>query len=238
MYIPLRLAVGFDPDKTDRGDWISPEDLLARDSPLMIRGPAGAGKTTWIHWTFRSLLERENVLPLIVILGDLARRWQDPGCQDADRSIEVFLAGWLAERLEAENTECRVELGRILASKSRPRPVLLVDGWDEVGPLGEELRSKLMGFMTVHPSVLLVVTSRLYGERQPSHIEGFEVLDIQPLSDLDIASMAEGFFRRFYVEDQVTAEERVKHLLKALDGAPDAKALARTALLLSTSVIS
>jgi hypothetical protein len=46
--------------------------------------------------------------------------------------------------------------------------VLLIDGWDELGDLGEEVREKLAGFLEIFPRVLAVVTSRPYGEGRPS----------------------------------------------------------------------
>lgn len=125
MYLPLRLAEGFKPEKTDQGSQISPDDLLARRRPLVIRGPAGAGKTTWMRWTFRRLLAREDTIPLIVVLRDLARRWQDPHCKDADRSIDAFLAGWLAQQrgTEISNQRSAEEnaCGRIGSPPRAPR---------------------------------------------------------------------------------------------------------------------
>ena len=237
MYLPLRLAQGFDLENTNQGERISPDTLVTRRTPLVVRGSAGAGKTTWLRWTFRRLLEQEDAFPLIIVLRDLARRWQDPECKDADRSLDAFLSGWLAQQLGIEIAECREEMRRALTAKTGSRPVLLVDGWDEVGPLGEELRSKLLGLMTEHPRLLVVVTSRPYGEGRPSNSEGFEILDIQPLSDEEIADLASRFFPRCYGEELLTAEEEAKHLVGSLNQAPDAKALARTALLLTMMLL-
>jgi hypothetical protein len=237
MYLPLRLAPGFEIDETEEGGQITPEDLLVREKPLVIRGSAGAGKTTWMRWTFRRLLESERALPLMMVLRDLARRWQDPTCRDADRSLDAFLSGWVADKCGDEIKECRGELRKVLESEGGPRPILLVDGWDEVGPLGEELRSKLLGLMAEHPRVLVVVTSRPYGEGRPSYSEGFEILDIQPLSDAEIADLASRFFHRCYGEEQFKSEAEAKHLVETLNGAPEAKALARTALLLTMMLL-
>lgn len=237
MYLPLRLAEGFNLKKTDQGQRISPGDLVVRRKPLVIRGSAGAGKTTWLRWTFRRLLEREDAFPLMIVLRDLARRWQEPGCKDAERSLDAFLSGWLAHHLGDETTECREEMRRTLAAKTGPRPILLIDGWDEVGPLGEELRSKLLGLMTEYPRLLVVVTSRPYGEGRPSNSESFEILDIQPLSDKEIADLAGRFFQRCYGEELATAGEGAKRLVESLNQTPDAKALARTALLLTMMLL-
>lgn len=237
MYLPLRLAPGFDIYSTDQGGLISPEDLLLRDLPLAIRGSAGAGKTTWMRWTFRRLLETEEAVPLTIVLRDLARRWRDPNCHGAARSLDAFLAEWLAQQVGADLKECQAELRNVLAAETGPRPILLVDGWDEMGPLGEELRSKLLGLMAEHPRLLVVATSRPYGEGRPTYSEGFETLDIQPFSDEEIAGLAGRFFQRCYGEEPVKAESEAKRLVETLGQAPEAKVLARTALLLTMMLL-
>ncbi len=65
MYVPLRLGEGYDLGKLDQGEVIEPEDLLRRKRSLAIRGSAGSGKTTWMRWTFRRLLDLEHTLPLM-----------------------------------------------------------------------------------------------------------------------------------------------------------------------------
>ena len=45
MYLPLRLAEGYEPQNQTKGQSISPEEVLGRAKPLVIRGIAGAGKT-------------------------------------------------------------------------------------------------------------------------------------------------------------------------------------------------
>ncbi|MCP4658863.1 MAG: hypothetical protein GY856_25915, partial [bacterium] len=128
-------------------------------------------------------------------------------------------------------------LRRVLESSEGPRPVLLVDGWDELGDLGEELRRKLLGFMHVHPRMLVVVSSRPYGEGRPSDSEGFQVLDIQPLSDDEIRDLSQRFLVRCYGEDEAAVRRETGHFETALERSPDARALARTALLLTMMLL-
>src|SRR5207253_1814684 len=97
--LPLRLAEGFNLSKTDRGGTLSPDELLGRKDPLVIRAPAGSGKTTWMRWTFRQLLRMESALPLMLVLRDLAARWQDHACKGAARSLDTFLESWIAEHI-------------------------------------------------------------------------------------------------------------------------------------------
>jgi len=234
MYLPLRLAEGFNLSETDRGGSLSPEKLLWRRDPLVIRGPAGSGKTTWMRWNFRQLLRMDSALPLMVVLRDLAARWQDPACKGAARSLDTFLESWIAEHIGPGREGLLPEL---LVAEPGPRPVLLVDGWDELGPLGEELRSKLLGFLGQYPRVLAVVTSRPYGEGRPSHADRFEVLDIQPLSDGEISQFNSRFFTHCHGGDETAVRRDAEHFSRALKMAPEAQALARTALLLTMMLI-
>jgi hypothetical protein len=113
-----------------------------------------------MRYTFRRLVRMESALPLMLVVRDLARRWQEPDCKGAERALDTFLDAWAAERLGAGWER---ELKRCLDSEAGPRPVLLIDGWDEAGRLGEELRENLLGFMERYPRLLVVVTSRPYG---------------------------------------------------------------------------
>jgi hypothetical protein len=234
MYLPLRLAEGFDISKTDRGGWMAPEELLARKVPLVVRGPAGSGKTTWIRWTFRQLLRMESALPLMLVLRDLASRWQDRTHQGAARSLDTFLECWTAEHMGAGWEGI---LSALLSQEDGPRPVLLVDGWDELGPLGDELRSKLLGFLNQYPRVLAVVTSRPYGEGRPSHADRFDVLDIQPLADGEIADFTTRFFTHCHGDESQAIQRSAEHFQRALKSSPDAQVLARTALLLTMMLL-
>ncbi len=234
MYLPLRLGAGWSSGATDQGAAITPEELVARESPLVIRGPAGSGKTTWMRWTFRRLLAMERALPIMVVLRDLARRWQAPDCRGPDRSLDAFLDRWIAEHL---GSGWEGGLRKLLTAPDGPRPALLVDGWDEVGRLGEELRQKLLGFIEQYPRLIVVVSSRPYGEGRPSPSEGFEVLDVQPLSDSEIAELATRFFTHCHGGDSDAGSKDWQRLAAALERSPEARTLARMALLLTVMLL-
>jgi hypothetical protein len=236
MYLPLRLAATYDINKLDLGGPVGPEELLARKRSLVVRGPAGAGKTTWLHWTFRRLLDHEEALPLMLVLRDVALHWQTPEGRGASRSIDSFLSSWVAEHTGTGCEESLLSLRQCLSAEEGPRPILLVDGWDEIGDLGEELRRKLLGFSSVYPRLLLVVTSRPYGEARPSENDSFEELDIQPLSDLEIHEFSRRFFFRGDQDAAVAAEEH-QQFLSELNRSREAKALARTPLLLTMMML-
>jgi 3',5'-cyclic AMP phosphodiesterase CpdA len=230
MFVPPRLGTNTDPARLDDGAPLDPMALLQRQAPLVLRGPAGSGKTTLLRWVFRRFLLAEapaRALPFLIELRDLGRTWEraEPGA----RTLEAYLSARLAE---VRGRDERDTLAALLDDETGPRPVLLVDGWDELGDLGDEVREKLMGFLSAHPRVLAVVTSRPYGDSRPSSAEGFEVLDIQPLSDAEIASFARRFHERVHGDDAPAAEAGTSRFLAALSTSADAQALARTALLL------
>src|SRR5262249_20310508 len=134
-----------------RGAPLRAEDLLGRVRPLLVWGAAGAGKTTWARFTFGRLVRDERALPLMLVRRAVARRWQQPGCEGEERSIDRALEAWIGEKM---GIGWRGRLGPLLKAPDGPRPVLLVDGWDELGPLGTELRGMLTGFLHEHPRVL------------------------------------------------------------------------------------
>jgi hypothetical protein len=260
MYQPLRLGSGYDPRETNAGKVFDIDTLLARcapadtdrqppeegkeaaprsaenrPKPLVIRGAAGAGKTTWMRYTFRRLLlDTVDALPMLVVMRDVATRWRDTTRRGAERSLDAFLDSWVAEHAGGESSG---QLRRFLAARVGPQPVLLVDGWDELGPLGEEFREKLLGFMEEYPHVQVVVSSRPYGEGRPSASDGFEVLDIQPLSNSEIKEFTDRFFRICYGTDEKTRATEVAWFCAALKRTPEAAALAQTALLLTMMLL-
>lgn len=234
IYLSLRVAEGYDPNKQDRGAVLDADSLLARNAPLVLRGVAGSGKTTWMRWIFRRLLERPSVMPFMIELRKLAALWERTDARGHTRTLDDYLQCWVAE---SGVSGWQDQLVPLLSSKSGPRPVLLVDGWDELGPLGTELREKLLAFLKAYPRILVVVSSRPYGESRPSDSDHFEVLDLQPLSDTDIAAFSQKFHRLVHGLDDVAARSADEAFHRALYGAPDALALARTPLLLTMMLL-
>jgi hypothetical protein len=234
MYVPLRLGEGYDLRELTKGHVLTPQNLRRLKQPLAIRGPAGSGKTTWMRWMFRRLLRDDKTLPLMVELRRLARIWYTPGRPDPERFLDAYLEDLVVDQV---GEAYRGRLTEILSEPGKLQPVLLVDGWDELGELGEELRRKLVGFMQAYPRVRVVVTSRPYGQGRPSHSEGFQVLDIQPLSNGEIEDLARRFFTHCYGEEQRRVHETAADFLQALQRSPDASALARRPLLLTMMLL-
>nr|WP_275939318.1 NACHT domain-containing protein [Polyangium spumosum] len=229
MFVPPRLGTNTDPGQFEDGAPLDPLWLVTRAAPLVVRGPAGCGKTTILRHCFRKLLAEGGpaAVPFLIELRELGRAWE--AAAPSERTLEAYLAARLAE---VRGQDEREALAALFDDPTGPRPILLVDGWDELGDLGDEVREKLMGLLSASPRVLAVVTSRPYGESRPSGAEGFEVLDVQPLSDEEIAAFAARFHRRVHGEDEASARAASERFLQALAASAEAKALARTALLL------
>lgn len=230
MYLPLRFAEGVGMRGAKRGGCLHTWALLNAKRPIILRGSAGAGKTTWMRFAFRAFLRLREALPVMVVLRDLARRWNQPGCVDEARSLDAIIQGHISEHMADVPKGI---LSQILKDPVGPRVILLIDGWDEVGPLAEELRAKVLGFLRQYPRALVVVTSRPYGEGQPSSSDGFDILDIQPLSDPEIAEFSRRFFYYCYGAESVSVNERSTRFKTAIFRSPESHKLARTPLLLT-----
>jgi hypothetical protein len=233
MYLPLRLAAGWNPQQPDRGEVLEPAELLKRQGSLLIRGPAGAGKTTWARHTFRRLIRNFGAFPLLLVLRDLALGWR-PEVQGKQRSLVAYMEDEIAERLGGLLPNGRLQIQPLLAAGTGPRPVLLVDGWDEIGPLGEDIRTKLRALMRLHPRLLVVVTSRPYDAGgRPSSSDGFTELDVQPLNDREMSSLSDKFFRHLFGADGTRATAELSLFRRALERSVEARELGRTPLLLT-----
>lgn len=241
MYVPLRLgnqprqqSGSAEHDDKPRGEVITPYRIMQRHRNLLIRGVAGSGKTTWMRWSFRRLLEREDALPILIELRELARQWSLPGATGKQRNFDWWLEQWVERFVGSGWTEA---LQAALASNTGPRLVLMVDGWDELGDLGREFREQFDGFLAAHPRVLAIATSRPYGEQVPEHDDQFEAVEIQPLSDPEMATLVRQFFAKVHVGVEAEIAVQVQHFTQALAGAEQARSLGRTPLLLVMMLI-
>ncbi len=207
------------------------ESLLGRDQALLIRGQVGSGKTTRVRHTFRRLIRDPGAFPLLLVLRDLSLGWR-PEVGGSARSLLGYLENKIVERLGGLISAGGL-IQPLLETKNGPRPILLVDGWDEIGPLSEDIRTKLRALMGLHPRLLLVVTSRPYDAGQPGHADGFEELDVQPLNDSEIRRLSTHFFRHMHGADEVRVAAEGAFFEKALERSKEARELGRTPLLLT-----
>ncbi len=235
MYVPLELARSTSAHRNQPQEGpsqpasVSPEDVFRRRLPMVVLGSAGSGKTTWMRWTYRRLLSMENALPFFVELRAIGQDW--PELNQAPQPIRALLEKQLRDAAVSEPQ--RVLEPLLAQAATGPRPVLLVDGWDELGDLGEQVRLRLQEFRNVYPRALVIASSRPYGEHRPGGAEGFETLEIQPLRDELVALLVERFHGQVHGEDEIAAKKSSQELLARLKEVPEAQELARTALLLT-----
>lgn len=237
MYVPLELGRSLEGARRQPSEGptaeqpapVSPEHLLTRRCPMVLLGNAGSGKTTWMRWTYRRLLSMDAALPFFLELRAIAKDWAELAA--SPQPIRALLEKRLRD---AAVNEPSLVLESLLAQETvGPRPVLLVDGWDELGDLGESMRLRLQEFRNVYPRALVIASSRPYGEHRPGGAEGFETLEIQPLRDDLVAQLVERFHRQVHGEDEAAAQKSSQELLARLKEVPEAQELARTALLLT-----
>jgi hypothetical protein len=232
MYTSLRFDAELDPATLDRGAPIITDDLVRPRRPLVVVGAAGSGKTTWMRWTFRRLIRDPRAVPFFLELRAIASAWKIP--QGAGRAIDSYLAD--------ELTDCSIGdapavVAALLAEPSGLQPVILIDGWDELGAQGERVRERLVEFCSAFPHVVVVVSSRPYGDTRPAGAQAFETLYIQPLSDDDVRGLAMRFHRSVHGLDEPEGIRATDEFMAALAASRDARSLAGTALLLTMMLL-
>jgi hypothetical protein len=229
-YHPLRLGGAGDGAREQRDAADELRDLIDRKPRILVEGAGGTGKTTWLRWVFQTLLRTEGTLPILVVLHRLGMQWRRTDCLGEQRSLDTFIDDCGTQHgVEGWKGRWR----KLLDEPGTPTPILLLDGWDEVGHLGRELNGKLLGFLSQYPRVRVIVTSRGYGEGVPSEAHGFARLELSPLSAQDIRRFTHRFFESFGVFGERDASAETAGFLEALHHSPAAVELARTPLLLT-----
>lgn len=248
MYVPLRFTRVHEgghpsgsrvlygaPEDEDEATTIEPDAVASADRPMILRGTAGRGKTTWMRWTFCELLGRDDVVPFLIELRSLTRTWAE--VPEAERTIERYLATSAARDLSHDLDRAHELVKALLARDHGPRPVLLIDGWDELGDHGKELRRRLKALLGHHPRIGAVVTSRPHEGSKPSHGDGFQLWDLELLDQDGIDTLVRNYFAAAHPGRPDHAERDRADFHDALTSATNARELARTPLLLTMMLI-
>ena len=139
-------------------------DTLAEDSPLVLLGDPGIGKSTFLNfvaWLFsrpatNTLIERLGwYLPLPMVLRELPVR----GVRDFDGLLEAFLSREMSAPLLGD------ERRYLMQTLEEGRAFLLLDGIDELGgrEARENLRSAVFDGIARYPACRWLLTSRIIG---------------------------------------------------------------------------
>ncbi|MGV9314967.1 NACHT domain-containing protein [Streptomyces sp. NPDC003691] len=232
----LRVFPG--PDLDDRPRRV--EQLLGRSNRILLRGEAGAGKTTLVWWLAAHaacgtlpdpLAELNGLIPLVVPMRSI--RAHGTGFPAPDDLGHI--AGLAVGRAPDGWAE------RILASG---RGLLLVDGLDELPQADRDrARTWLTRLLTRHPDTRCLATVRPGAvEKDWLTGEGFTDLLLLPMSDDDITAFVTAWHRAAQLEyaglDHARAaaeagrlDELRQRLVREFTGNRVLRDLARTPLL-------
>ena len=221
MALPLRVSRRRDADVVMDADHV-----VGRKS--VVVGAAGSGKSTLLELLFGQLVARDECLPVLLDLRELRRR-----CQDSGPALDAWIQDELV-RLVPELAP-HADALRVVAGQDGPRPMLLLDGWDELGEFGVEVNELLVGLVSAWPRVDVVVASRPVARGLPSEVQGFRVWQLQPFDDQDQKGLVDRLMR-VCVQPSKRRETKAR-FLASLDANPAARELARRPLLLQMMLL-
>ncbi|MGA5559504.1 NACHT domain-containing protein [Streptomyces lavendulocolor] len=202
------------------------EQLMAALPRVLLRGEAGAGKTTLVEWiashtasaTLESSLGALNgLIPFVIPLRRLRAHGDSfPGPAELHR-----VAGLMTGNPPSNWARRVLDAGRGL---------LLVDGLDEVPQEDrEEARQWLSELLSAFPANLCLVTVRPLAvqENWLDH-EDFKELHLLPMRDTDIEAFVHAWHDTARLEKSVSAEDQ--HQLSELEASLKAKFTSNPAL--------
>ncbi|HJN72675.1 MAG TPA: NACHT domain-containing protein [Myxococcota bacterium] len=215
MALPLRVT-----SRRGGEQVLGAGDVAGRKT--VVVGPAGSGKSTLLKLLFGELISLDDCLPILLDLRDLRAR----------PSLDAWITEEL-QRLVPELVGVPDPLRRVAAEG--PRPMLLLDGWDELGESGNEINAQLVGLVRALPQIDVVASTRPVARGLPSEAQGFQALQLQPFDDRDLDGLVD---RLLAVCVQAGRRSETKaRFLASLEASEPARALARRPLLLQMMLL-
>ncbi|WP_432043699.1 NACHT domain-containing protein [Streptomyces cadmiisoli] len=201
---------------------IPAEQALAEHDRVLLRGVAGAGKTTLVQW-LAVTAARGDRIPFVLPLRTLVRR------PDGLPGPDAFLA---AARVPFHAAQPDGWADRVLGAR---RGLLLIDGLDEI-PERERAGTRhwLRGLLDAYPGNQWLVTSRPSAVRSDWLTEdGFTELMLTPMSGDDVTAFVDRWYTaaRTGAADPDRLDGHRRSLLDALRTKPDLGRLATNPLM-------
>ena len=184
--------------ETTETPYIDIEKLLSREKCLVLRGPAGMGKTTLVkHLTYaaahgKSVGDLNQCLPIMILFRDLWRVFErEAAASTGIIDFEHLLPKYL------EKVPCPLPMNIVLSYIANDRAMFLFDGLDEAPDhLRPDLVQLIAGFYLKHRNNRFVFTGRPHGvDATVTKYFGKYIFDIEPLNARQIQDFISSWFR-------------------------------------------
>jgi formylglycine-generating enzyme required for sulfatase activity/calcineurin-like phosphoesterase family protein/energy-coupling factor transporter ATP-binding protein EcfA2 len=195
----FELAVEEEKEEEDKEPaFINIEELLGRKECILLRGPAGMGKTTLIKHLAYTITQGGGpvslcgYLPVVVFLKDLWPLYEKtPDANTIGFTFESLLDRYLKSTVSVLDMTV---VGHFL---TRHRALILLDGLDEVPQhLGPGLVERIAAFRMKYPDNRFLLTGRPHGVDAAAKAHfGQYLRDIEPLDDKKIEAFIHNWFR-------------------------------------------
>ncbi|MCD4655213.1 NACHT domain-containing protein, partial [bacterium] len=216
--------------------YIDIEELLSRKSCMVLRGPAGTGKTTLVKHLVNTVsrgtshTNLNNYLPVMVFLKELWPIYS----HEVNGSVGVVkFETMLGKYLDATN--CPLTMDVITAYLKHHRALFMFDGLDEVPDhLRMDLVNLIHGFWFQHRDNRILLTGRPNGIDQTvmDHY-GSDVLDIEPLKEEQISPFISKWFSAVSSQAQGLARDYAKGLISDIQSNEHIQVFTQNPLLLT-----
>lgn len=188
VYFPLRIESLRQNEQPTVLEWQhgAPATAAGEDSELDIKrtrhmlllAQTGSGKTSWVRKEALRLAETQEALPLLVQAPMLAKfANQSPGLNG-----EALIAEFLSQDWKQQGGPEASRIGlSLLDAAQAPRPVLFLDGWEDLSGLADRVLRALTAFIRRYPRLLVCVTTQPQATRLPTtDFERFTILVPSP----------------------------------------------------------